>query len=226
MKSKVLGYCPGTGVSDPFTEMFPDGVMNLASRDADVSKCAAIVLWGGEDISPSLYDQKVGGAHALDKPSKRDIFEWEMMREAVANKIPIIGVCRGAQIATAFAGGSLVQHVTFHSAGDHEITTFDNIKFNTNSYHHQMMNPYDMDDKDYQLIGWSSTPQSKVYVGEDELDNDVKLKDGTLFRNMKEPEIVFYPKIRAFCVQGHPEWMHKDNAMNTYIKNALNNLFF
>ena len=45
---------------------------------------AALILWGGEDISPSLYNQPLVHAHASDHCSMRDIVERNLFEEAVA----------------------------------------------------------------------------------------------------------------------------------------------
>lgn len=224
--TKKIAFCPGTGRVDPFSALYPGDPVNLYSTGLEgLQGVDALVLWGGEDISPSLYGQKVGHghfrAHATNQPSTRDILEWEAMKEAYRLNIPIIGVCRGAQIATAFAGGSLVHHVNGHEHGNHDVITNKGVTFSTNSIHHQMMNPYDLDEKVYQLLAWSSKPQSSVYYGTEK--SDIETKQG-MFSTLREPEMVYYSDIKAFCVQGHPEWMAKDTAMVQYCLEQIETL--
>src|SRR5574343_471523 len=58
----------------------------------------ALVVWGGEDIHPALYnDVNTHSSVYTDGPSTRDTYEWALMKEAIKRDIPIIGVCRGAQ---------------------------------------------------------------------------------------------------------------------------------
>ena len=200
----VAGYVPGTGVLTPFGDIFEHAVSlytGVSMKDLD-----ALILWGGEDISPSLYNQKVSRSAAKSTPSNRDVFEWEMMREAVRYGKPIIGVCRGAQIACAFAGGSLVQHVDGHNSNRHTIRTIDGYDIEANTVHHQMMNPYNLPKEDYSLLAWTKTALSPVYVGENH-EQVLKLDDGTPFSSKVEPEIIYFHKIKALCIQGHPEWM-------------------
>lgn len=223
-KKRILGFCPmGTGVGDPFTELF-DGVRNLHDGDIGVEDCAAVVLWGGEDIATSLYGQQVGGSHGPTNPSKRDMFEWEVMRQAVEFNVPIIGVCRGAQIATAFAGGTLIQDVTGHNHG-HDIITNKGSKIYSNSAHHQMMNPYDLPENSYEVLAWSADKYSTKYVSEDVGVKDTYLKDGTPFSTKEEPEIVVYHDIKCLAIQGHPEWLGPMAPLNIYVKQVFKDLF-
>ena len=107
----------------------------------------------------------------------------------------MIGVCRGAQLMTAFAGGRLIQHVTGHHA-PHGMVTSDGEVLSTTSCHHQMMYPWEVE---HELLAWSVENRSNVY-----LDGGNKIiKEMADFR---EPEVVFYPQLDGVAIQGHPEW--------------------
>ena len=62
------------------------------------------------------------------------------------------------------------------------------------SCHHQMMYPFDVPHK---MLAWSTSHQGGYY--EDD-KGKVDMKDKV------EPEVVFFPGIRAIAIQGHPEW--------------------
>ena len=65
-----------------------------------------LILHGGADISPSLYGEpvsKLGGG--CTTPSHRDQQEWDFIKVAVELGIPIVGICRGAQMLCAYDGG-------------------------------------------------------------------------------------------------------------------------
>lgn len=64
-----------------------------------------VLLAGGGDVDPQLY----GGDHALanDVNRKRDDFEIALIQVAVKKKLPILGICRGAQILNIARGGTL-----------------------------------------------------------------------------------------------------------------------
>jgi len=199
----VLGYCPmGNGNSvEPFDQVF-DLKQDVSKGFANVD---AVVFWGGRDINPDLYGDS---PHPLNQAGKdnglthRDEFEWKAMAYCIANNIPIIGVCRGAQMACAKAGGWLIQHVDRHGVG-HLVKTNEGELFNVTSAHHQMMYPYEVE---HELLAWSHTPLSGVYEGE---NGESVAK---FMANQKEPEIVFFPRIRALAIQGHPEWVERKES--------------
>jgi putative glutamine amidotransferase len=170
-----------------------------------------LIVWGGEDISPSLYGRKAGEyTHASDKPSYRDVIEWELMKCAKVLGIPIIGVCRGAQMLTALEGGYLIQHVTGHG-GTHEVETVDHVCFHTNSIHHQMMVP-PKDKTKYEMVAWMPKPLSKVYIDvDDEVSVDV------------EPEFIYYPNVKGFAIQWHPEGMRTNSPATKYVEAFMEN---
>ena len=81
-------------------------------HESQIKDNHVLILHGGGDISPALYNKPVaprGGGYY--KPSHRDQQEWMFIKEAVKQNIPIVGICRGAQMLCAFDGGELVQHI-------------------------------------------------------------------------------------------------------------------
>lgn len=164
----------------------------------------ALVLHGGEDISPSIYGQKASKyTHATNTPSSRDKDELAFIKRAVELGIPIIGICRGAQLLCAVAGGTLIQDVTGHNWGKHDLVDHNGFVTLTNSIHHQMMNPHG---SKHTIIAWSPT-MSKHYLGE----------GGNQLANIEvEPEIVYFPELRAIGIQGHPEYLPINNPFVQY----------
>ncbi|MEU4156641.1 gamma-glutamyl-gamma-aminobutyrate hydrolase family protein [Actinoplanes sp. NPDC026670] len=78
--------------------------------DADVlDRIDGLLLAGGADIQPSLYGQEPG-PHTVFQPD-RDAGELTLLRGALDRDLPILGVCRGMQLLTAAAGGTLHQHL-------------------------------------------------------------------------------------------------------------------
>lgn len=154
-----------------------------------------LILHGGADISPSIYNHPVSRYTQADKHlSTRDTSEVLLAKKAIELGIPIFGICRGAQLACALAGGSLVQHVEGHVGGSHGVETSDGKIYLTSTCHHQMMNPWQID---HELLAWSAPSKSSIYIVENDKEIDMKV----------EPEVVFFPKIKALAIQGHPEWM-------------------
>lgn len=208
------GFNPNIKASNPFYDTF-DNYVNL-SRENKLEECDAIVLWGGEDIHPSFYKQKAHHKNQADGyyPSTRDLLEWHLMRMAYEEKIPIIGVCRGAQILCCFAGGSLYQHVTGHEAG-HELETYDDLTFNrVAANHHQMMN---LDNTKYELLAWCDM-KSQLYEGE---EKGVDKRGDHLQALEGDPEVVYFPDVLGLACQPHPEWEAQDSAFNKWLNNEI-----
>lgn len=182
-----------------------------------------LFLTGGTDISPSIYQEEISDYTQLPD-ARRDAEEVRLVKKAVKNNIPIIGICRGAQLLTALAGGILIQHVDNHSVfGTHSMNTNDGNEFEVSSDHHQMMYPFGYINKeDYEIIGWSKYNRSDVYFKGKK--NIIK----ELPKDFVEPEIVYYKKLNALAIQPHPEWqLHDDNHkpfilwLNNLIKTKL-----
>jgi len=167
---------------------------------------SALVVWGGADIHPSLYNKPNVATNAGDRPSQRDQLEWALMRKAKQMEIPIIGICRGAQMLCALAGGHLIQDVTDHTRS-HDVITNCNLVLNVSSLHHQMMFPFDVE---HEMIAWSKRKLSRHYA------------DAPEFRQLNvEPEYVYFPKVKGIAVQWHPEFMKEDTPANQYFFKSL-----
>lgn len=79
----------------------------------DVEKCDGIVLPGGNDINPRLYNQPdfLMYVDPKDIDEKRDAFEWKIMQHTEENQKPFLGICRGLQLANVYFGGTLVPDI-------------------------------------------------------------------------------------------------------------------
>ena len=71
-----------------------------------------LLLSGGGDLDPALYDEAPGPVEDVDPA--RDALELEAWRAARARNVPVLGICRGFQAINVFAGGKLLQHVDGH----------------------------------------------------------------------------------------------------------------
>lgn len=155
-----------------------------------------MIFGGGSDIHPSLYGHANVATGANQNPSVRDLFEVEAWKLAISSKVPILGICRGAQLACALSGGSLIQDVRQHAGGQHSITTNDGKVLSMSSLHHQMMYP---GKTRHIMLAWAT----------ENLSTDNYVYDHRKLTNFElkvEPEAVFFPETMAVAVQGHPEF--------------------
>jgi len=69
-----------------------------------------LILSGGGDISPVFYGEENGGLlWRVDE--QRDRAELALARWALADKLPLLAICRGVQVLNVAAGGTLVQDI-------------------------------------------------------------------------------------------------------------------
>lgn len=74
-----------------------------------------IIFSGGTDIYPDLYGGNVGHPDLFPHDHMRDHVELELLRHAITlPDLPILGICRGAQMLNVALGGSLLEHLPDH----------------------------------------------------------------------------------------------------------------
>ena len=78
-----------------------------AGRPADIDAADGIIIGGGDDISPTLYGGQLGLSAQL-YPA-RAAFARELAERALKDGIPVLGICRGAQMLNVALGGDLDQ---------------------------------------------------------------------------------------------------------------------
>lgn len=83
----------------------------LLTREADPQDLPArldgVVIAGGQDVDPRRYGS-VPGPRSTALDPERDEFEIALVRAAIAAEIPLLGICRGAQVLNVALGGTLV----------------------------------------------------------------------------------------------------------------------
>ena len=73
-----------------------------------------VLLSGGEDVDPAHYGEE-RDASVNTAPQAHDAFELALASSALAQGIPILGICRGSQVLAVADGGALTQDVaTMH----------------------------------------------------------------------------------------------------------------
>jgi putative glutamine amidotransferase len=84
------------------------------NRDADpvdmISRLDGLVMTGGADPDPSLYGEDPHPALG-EVERGRDDWELSLIRAALDRRLPMLCVCRGAQLLNIALGGTLVQHL-------------------------------------------------------------------------------------------------------------------
>jgi putative glutamine amidotransferase len=110
-----------------------------------------VVLSGGPDIDPCLYGQEEGpNLGPIDVGLDR--FELGFVRRALERDLPILAICRGAELLNVARGGTLLQHIEGHRQKEEARVTTHGVRLEpdsrlaatlgaerteVNSYHHQ-----------------------------------------------------------------------------------------
>ncbi len=110
---------------------------NHGARNArdDIQKIDALIVMGNNaDIDPAKYGEK---PHAKTKSEMQTLegrsranYEYELIEQALKQKMPMLGVCGGMQRLAVICGGKLHQHVPDltghddHAQQEHNIAPF------------------------------------------------------------------------------------------------------
>lgn len=90
--------------------LFPRPVDDTTA-DAVLAGCAGLLLLGGGDVDPAHYGEephpRTYGVSAV-----RDEFELALLAAARRSRIPVFGICRGAQLLAVASGTTLDQHIS------------------------------------------------------------------------------------------------------------------
>ena len=117
-----LVYCDAVAGAGAVPFVLP--VLDPLDAATAVSGLDGLLLTGGGDVAAWCYGQEaVPEASGMD--AARDA--WELALVAAANDagLPILGICRGAQLLNVSAGGTLHQHLPTLSPELHRVTAHD-----------------------------------------------------------------------------------------------------
>ena len=73
-----------------------------------------VILTGGLDIGPNIYGEDTDPEADVRISSERDEWEIPILKQALANNMPILGICRGMQLLNVVFGGKLIQDLSGH----------------------------------------------------------------------------------------------------------------
>ncbi len=174
-----------------------------SEEEADV-----IFYTGGTDVNSSLYGQKKG-KYTGNPDVERDTYEKEVFDKWVGKKA-FVGVCRGSQLLCVLSGGTLIQHM--NHPGSHRIMALGK-NYMVNSTHHQMMYPFNVE---HNLIAFAQ--ESEYHLDE----NDKQIDMPVLSFKAIEPEVVWFPKTQALCIQSHPEYANFPEETKIWLNEIFN----
>jgi len=163
------------------------------------------VLQGGSDVSPETYGQKHLDAEKWPGDPHRDQYEIKILKFAVENNKPVLGICRGCQLINVYFGGTLYQDLRTE-LGDklnhRDADLYDKV------HHAISFQPNGLLQKIYQ-----NTPENQVnsvhHQGIRELGKDLQVE--AVSPDDQLIEAAAYKDLRqkfVLGVQWHPEFSH------------------
>jgi gamma-glutamyl-gamma-aminobutyrate hydrolase PuuD len=77
---------------------------------AALDRVRGLVLTGGTDVDPALYNAvRIPESNVPDR--ERDDYESNLLRAAIERDMPILAICRGSQLFNVVCRGTLIQHL-------------------------------------------------------------------------------------------------------------------
>jgi len=124
---KVVGIAAGRRYENYLNWLLQSAdvtVIKLSHEDQNfdrVKECDGFVLCGGEDVHPRFYGRAeyVSEYNLDDLDEARDAFEIKVLQYAEQHQLPVLGICRGLQLANAFYGGTLIPDIPSFGKPDH-----------------------------------------------------------------------------------------------------------
>jgi putative glutamine amidotransferase len=121
-------YFQGITMAGGIAALLPPQPVDPEIADRMLDSLDGLVITGGKDVDPAAYGQP---RHpATDEPRRdRDAWEFALLDGALQRGLPVLGICRGAQVLNVALGGTLHQHLpdvighTGHRAGNAVFTT-------------------------------------------------------------------------------------------------------
>lgn len=206
---------PGSIYTAPFKEHG-----NIFYDVNSVENADLIVFTGGADVSPELYGDEKHPHTQTD--FARDKRERVLFNQGYIMAIPMVGICRGAQLLNVMNNGALIQHVNNHAiGGTHTINTHEGETLQVTSTHHQLIVP-----REGNLVAWATDTAALFETGgtlsPQELLDPYKQPDG----HFMEPEVIYWPRTNSLGVQYHPEYMNRDSEGWKYFQTLLHKYIF
>jgi putative glutamine amidotransferase len=88
---------------------------------SEIERCDVLLLTGGGDVHPKFYGRDEDTVFAREVKIGRDMFEFDVIREAMERGMPVLGICRGAQVFNVAMGGSLIPDIEMAGFKSHRL---------------------------------------------------------------------------------------------------------
>lgn len=202
------GYLEGIQQSGGIPIIFPF-TNKKTELEQLIGLCDGFLFTGGHDVSPELYQEDRLNDLVSDC-RKRDDMESFVLKQAIVQDKPILGICRGIQFINAALGGTLYQDIP--------------LQHPTETEHHQHA-PYDIPAHKVTII--KDSPLHELLLTETLAVNSyhhqaIKEIAGCLIAMAISEdglvEAVYKPDQKfLWAVQWHPEFSYKTDSNSVKI---------
>ncbi len=197
------------GVPVPIPSMLPDeDFLDLYSR------LDGILFSGGGDVSKKYFN---GSDHPRigEVDNGRDTTEITLMRTAVNDGKPVLGICRGAQVMNIALGGTLYTHIPAQLKGavDHDYP---------GDLRQVIVHPVNVDEttRSAEIFGETLLNVNSLHhQGLKDIAPSLRVAGHAPDGLVEVVEIPDHPY--AIAVQWHPEWLTDQPAMQRLFKSFV-----
>lgn len=169
---------------------------SLNQIDSVLARIDGLILSGGQDISPFLYNQEPHPKTSVYS-ERRDAYEIALYHSARHQNIPVLAICRGLQLINAVHGGSLVQDIV-----DQRPESLEHVRPNVTVTSHSVKT--EIDSFMRKALGESITINSLHHQCVDEVGEGLRVtarSEDDMVEALEDDQVI--------AVQFHPERLHE-----------------
>jgi putative glutamine amidotransferase len=104
------GYIESVSRAGGVAVLLPPQPASTEIADRVLDGVDGLIFAGGRDIETARYGA-VPGEYTDQPDTRRDEWEFALVAAALSRDIPVLFICRGAQVLNVYRGGTLIQHL-------------------------------------------------------------------------------------------------------------------
>ncbi len=103
-------YVDGVTLAGGVATLLPPQPVDAGIAERVLDGLDGLIITGGKDLDPASYGHQPHPE--TEEPARdRDAWEFALLDAALRRRMPVLGICRGAQLLNVALGGTLHQHL-------------------------------------------------------------------------------------------------------------------